>query len=161
MIAWLLEPWPWWLSGILIGLMVPTLYLLLNKGFGISTSLQHLGSICFPNSKLPYLKNNNWRLGTWNLVLVVGIIIGAFVAVRYLSAEPVQFLPEMYYTVPGFVRLAIGGVLVGFGTRYAGGCTSGHTITGLSNLNLPSLVATISFFVGGLLVTWGLGWLIF
>ena len=161
MIEWLLQPWPWWFSGVLIGLMVPALYLLLGKGFGISTSLRHLGSICFPNSTLSYLKNNNWRLGIWNIILVIGIIIGGFVATRFLSVEPIQFMPASYFTFPGLLRLTIGGVFVGFGTRYAGGCTSGHTITGLSNLNLPSLVATISFFVGGVVVTWGLGWLIF
>ena len=49
--------------------------------------------------------------------------------------------------------LAVGGFLVGFGTRYAGGCTSGHAISGLSNLQLPSLVAVIGFFIGGLVMT--------
>lgn len=161
MINWLLQPWPWWLSGILIGLTVPVLYLLTGKGFGISKSLQHIGSMCLPKSNLSYLKENNWRQESWNLALVVGVMIGGYVAVNFLSAEPVEFLPASYYTIPGFVRLLIGGVLVGFGTRYAGGCTSGHTITGISNLNIPSVVASVFFFVGGLIVTWGLGWLIF
>ena len=61
----------------------------------------------------------------------------------------------------GALKLLVGGFLIGFGTRYAGGCTSGHSITGISNFNLPSLLATICFFAGGLAVTWGLGSLIF
>jgi uncharacterized membrane protein YedE/YeeE len=85
-------------------------------------------------------------------VLVVGVILGAFVGAQFLSAEPVSFLPETYYSWPGLMLLAVGGFLVGFGTRYASGCTSGHTIMGLSNLHWPSLVATISFFIGGLLM---------
>ena len=154
MMEWLLQPWPWWLSGILIGLMVPGLYILSGKAFGISASLQHLSAMCAPNSKFSYLRNHNWRLGTWNLVMVSGIALGSFLAVNFLSAEPVAFLPPAAYTLTGSLRLAFGGVLVGFGTRYAGGCTSGHTIMGMSALNWPSLVATIFFFVGGLISTW-------
>jgi uncharacterized membrane protein YedE/YeeE len=161
MINWLSQPWPWWVSGILIGLMVPGLYILSGKGFGISTSLQHIGALCMPKSKVPYLQNHNWRTGAWNLVLVIGIVLGGYIAGNYLTATPIDFLPESYYSAGGFVRLLFGGVLVGFGTRYAGGCTSGHTITGIANLNFPSLIASIAFFAGGLIVTWGLGWLIF
>ena len=161
MIDLILQPWPWWFSGILIGLTVPTLYLFAGKSFGISSSLQHIGSMCTPNTNIAYLRNNNWRQSSWNLIFIVGIIIGGFVANNLLSAAPVEFLPASFYTTTGMVRLLIGGVLVGFGTRYAGGCTSGHAITGLSNLNWPSLVATIFFFIGGLFVTWVLGSLIF
>ena len=102
-----------------------------------------------------------WPWWLWNWVMVAGVALGSFVAVNFLSSEPVNFLPPAAYTLTGFMRLALGGVMVGFGTRYAGGCTSGHTITGISNLNLPSVVASIFFFVGGLLVTWGLGFLNF
>ena len=79
---------------------------------------------------------------------------------RLLSSSAIEFLPDSYSGVGGALRLLLGGFLVGFGTRYADGCTSGHSITGISNLSWPSLVATIFFFVGGLSVTWGLGrWL--
>ncbi len=61
---------------------------------------------------------------------------------------------EAMFTVKGFFILLIAGVLIGFGARYAGGCTSGHAITGLSNLELPSLLSVIGFFIGGLLMTW-------
>lgn len=157
---WLFAPWPWWLSGILIGLMVPGFYLLSGKAFGISSSFRHLGAMCTPNLKLDYLRNYNWRDYRWNLVMVLGIMLGGFVAVNLLSSEPVNFLPASYYSIPGAVRLLFGGVLVGFGTRYAGGCTSGHTITGISNLSWASVVASISFFAGGLILTWGFGWLL-
>ena len=155
-----MQPWPWWFSGFLIGLTVPMLFLLAGKAFGISTSFQELGAICAP-CNLEYLKSHKWRSGIWTLVFAVGIGIGGFIAVRLLSAEPVEFLPESFVSVGGAIRLLLGGLLVGFGTRYAGGCTSGHAITGIANLNWPSLVATIFFFVGGLAVTWGLGQLIF
>jgi uncharacterized membrane protein YedE/YeeE len=91
------------------------------------------------------------------LLFVLGIAAGGFIGAHLLSSSPVEFLPPAYYTPAGAVRLLVGGFLVGFGTRYAGGCTSGHSITGIANLNWPSLVATIFFFVGGLFVTWCLG----
>lgn len=158
---WLMQPWPWWLSGILIGLTVPLLYLLAGKAFGISTSLQEVGALCAPNSKMEYLSKFDRRANFWTIVFAVGIGIGAFVATRFLSDGPKPFLPESFANVSGAINLLAGGFLIGFGTRYAGGCTSGHSITGISNLNWPSLLATICFFAGGLAVTWGLGSLIF
>jgi len=157
----IMQPWPWWFSGILIGLTVPLLFLLAGKSFGISTSFQQIEAMCVPNSRLEYFRNYDWRKGMWVLMLVIGIALGGYLGAHALSAQPVEFLPESYQGLPGAVRLFLGGILVGFGTRYAGGCTSGHAITGIANLNWPSLVATIFFFVGGLGVTWGLGQLIF
>ena len=158
---WIMEPWPWWVSGILIGLTVPLLYILAGKAFGISTSLQQAGAMCAPNSKIEYLSKFDRKANLWTLVFALGIAIGAFIATRFLSNDPAPLLPESFDTVSGGIKLLVGGFLIGFGTRYAGGCTSGHSITGISNLNWPSLVATIFFFVGGLAVTWGLGHLIF
>jgi uncharacterized membrane protein YedE/YeeE len=156
-----MQPWPWWFSGILIGLTVPLLYFLTGQGFGISTSFQQIGAMCSPASKLSYLKDFDRRKGMWTLMFATGIAIGGYVANQFLSATPVEFLPESFMNVGGGIKLFVGGILIGFGTRYAGGCTSGHAITGIANLNWPSLVATIFFFVGGLGVTWGLGSLIF
>lgn len=157
----IMQPWPWWFSGILIGLTVPLLYILAGRSFGISTSLQQIGAVCLTQSNLPYFKDFNKRKGMWLLFFVGGIVVGGFVATQFLSAAPIEFLPESYLSIGGAVRLLIGGFLIGFGARYAGGCTSGHAITGIANLNWPSLVATIFFFVGGLGVTWGLGRWIF
>jgi uncharacterized membrane protein YedE/YeeE len=158
---WLMQPWPWWLSGILIGLTVPLLYILAGKAFGISTSLQQAGAMCAPNSKWEYLSKHDRKANLWTIVFAIGIGIGAYIATRFLSNEPAVFLPESFRSFRGGIKLLVGGFLIGFGTRYAGGCTSGHSITGISNLNWPSLVATIFFFVGGLAVTWGVGHLIF
>jgi uncharacterized membrane protein YedE/YeeE len=157
----ILQPWPWWFSGILIGLTVPLLFFLTGQAFGISSSLQQIGAMCSPNSKLSYFKNYDCRAGRWTLAFAVGIAIGGYVAQHWLSANPVEFLPASWATWQGAVRLFVGGVLIGFGARYANGCTSGHAITGIANLNWPSLVATIFFFVGGLAVTWGIGNFIF
>ena len=150
---WILQSWPWYISGPLIGLMVPALLLLSGRRFGVSTSFQQLGAMCSPRSKLPYFKFYDRRDGIWRLIFVAGIMLGAFIGAQLLSATPVEFLPSSYYSLGGLVILAFGGLLVGFGTRYAGGCTSGHSIMGMSNLQWVSLVATISFFIGGLLMT--------
>lgn len=152
----ILQPWPWYVAGPLIGLMVPLLLLLTGETFGISGSFRHIDAICSPRSKLPYLRDDNWRAYIWQLFMVVGIIIGGYIGNHLLAKEPVPFLPEHYYSLSGAVKLLIGGMLVGFGTRYADGCTSGHTIMGLSNLRWPSLVATICFFIGGLFTTFAL-----
>lgn len=158
---WIMQPWPWWASGILIGLTVPLLYILAGKAFGISTSLQQAGAMCAPHSKLEYLSKHDRQANLWTVVFAIGIALGAFVATRFLSAEPAALLPDSFTSLGGGLKLLMGGFLIGFGTRYAGGCTSGHSITGIANLNWPSLVATIFFFVGGLAVTWGLGGWIF
>jgi uncharacterized membrane protein YedE/YeeE len=158
---WFMQPWPWWISGVLIGLTVPLLYLLAGKAFGISTSLQQIGAMCAPNSRFEYLRKHDRKSNLWTLVFVIGIALGAFVASRFLTAEPVSLLPDVFKSPAGAAKLLFGGFLIGFGTRYAGGCTSGHSITGIANLNWPSLLATICFFAGGLAVTWGLGSLLF
>ena len=149
---WLFQSWPWYVSGPLIGLTLPALLLLSGKTFGISSSFRHLCSLSSPNTRIDYLRDNDWRGESWNLVLVAGIVIGAAVGMQLLSTTRFPLLPEHYHSLNGAARLMVGGLLVGFGTRYADGCTSGHSITGMSNLKWPSLVATVSFFVGGLLV---------
>jgi uncharacterized protein len=110
---------------------------------------------------LEYFSKFDRQSNFWTLIFVLGIAVGSFIANDWLSAEPTEFLPASFATPSGAIKLLIGGFLIGFGTRYAGGCTSGHSITGISNLNWPSLVATIFFFVGGLAVTWGIGQFIF
>ena len=174
----LTQPWPWYVSGPLIGLMVPILLLLGNKTFGISSSLRHICAACIPG-KTEFF-NYNWRAESWNLIFAFGIILGGFVA-GYIFENPlaVQISEETVYdlyamginnqnglipqeifnfeslfSLRGFILIVVGGFFVGFGTRYAGGCTSGHSIMGLSNLQFPSLVATICFFIGGLIMTW-------
>jgi uncharacterized membrane protein YedE/YeeE len=155
MFDWIMEPWPWYVSGPLIGLSVPLLMLLSGKNLGISSSFRHIAAACMPKSKLPYFnKGYSWRDHIWNLLFVAGILIGGFIGNYLLSSEPEAFLPDSYLSITGVFVLFGAGVLIGFGTRYADGCTSGHTIMGISALNWPSLVATVFFFVGGLASTW-------
>lgn len=170
------QPWHWYVAGPLIGLMVPALLLIGNKTLGISSSLRHVCAACIP-SKIPFFQYD-WKKEAWNLFFVAGIIIGGFIAVTLLSNyQPVQLnnnlttslsqygitdytslAPKQIFnfdellTFKGFIIIIIGGFLVGFGTRYAGGCTSGHSIMGLSNLQLPSLIATICFMAGGFIM---------
>ena len=158
---WIFQPWPWYVSGPLIGLLVPALLLLSGRSFGVSTSFQHIGAMCSPRSRLPYFKGYDWRANSWRLVFVAGIVFGAFVGATLLSDAPTQFLPTEYYSWAGIIALTVGGLLVGFGTRYANGCTSGHTIMGLSNLQWVSLVASVSFFVGGLIMVHVVGPILF
>lgn len=172
------KPWPWYVAGPLIGLTVPALLLAGNKSFGISSSLRHICAAVIP-SKIPFFQYN-WRGGIWNLFFVAGILLGGVISAAFLSnpdamvvAEatrndlarlgitdysgllPAQlFAVENILTAKGLIFLVVGGFLVGFGTRYAGGCTSGHSIMGLSNLQWPSLVATICFMIGGFVGTW-------
>lgn len=176
MLEFLRQPWPWYVAGPLIGLMVPVLLIIGNKSFGISSSLRHICAACLP-SKVPFF-NYEWKNEAWNLFLVAGILLGGIIAGQWLlSPEPVQVSPELaaelssygisnynnlvpaelfnwpsLLTAKGLILMVGGGFLVGFGTRYAGGCTSGHSIMGLSTLQLPSLVATICFMAGGFIV---------
>lgn len=177
MIEFLSQPWAWYISGPIIALVM---FLLLWAGgeFGVSSTLRTMCSIGGAGKKIPFF-DFNWRNQIWNLVFILGAILGGLIASTILSnPEPLVladatvkdlselgivfdgtiapqsiFSWESFLTIKGFLLLTIGGFLVGFGTRWAGGCTSGHAISGLSNLQLPSLIAVIGFFIGGLIMT--------
>lgn len=170
------NPWPWYVAGPLVGLTVPALLILGNKSFGISSSLRHICASCMP-ANIPFFKYN-WKKEIWNLWFVLGIFLGGVVVSYFLAnPNPVEIHPKLASELAGYgitnfenlipadilswenllsakglLIMVVGGFLVGFGTRYAGGCTSGHAIMGLSNLQLPSLIATISFMIGGILM---------
>lgn len=176
MLDWLQQPWPWYIAGPLIGLTVPALLLLGNKSFGISSSLRHVCAACLP-AKIPFFQYD-WKKEIWNLFFVAGVLVGGFIAAQWLAnPNPVQVNPKLaeelagygitqydslipaevfswssLMSVKGIFMIVVGGFLVGFGTRYAGGCTSGHAIMGLSNLQWPSLVATCCFMAGGFIM---------
>jgi uncharacterized protein len=178
MLDFLRQPWHWSAAGLLIGLIVPTLLLIGNKHFGISSNLRHLCAACLP-ARIPFFQYN-WRKETWNFFFVGGILLGGAAAAFFLqNPDPVQIAPalqqelsgyglaqagalglmpaevfslEGLFTLRGLLLMVGGGFLIGFGTRYAGGCTSGHSIMGLSNLQLPSLIATLAFMAGGFLM---------
>lgn len=171
------KPWPWYVAGPLIGLTVPALLLIGNKSFGISSSLRHICAACLP-ANIPFF-HYDWKKEVWNLFFVAGILIGGFLAAHFLAnPAPMQIHPDLMadlaknnitdtsHLVPadlfnwqalttarGLIMMVAGGFLVGFGTRYAGGCTSGHAIMGLSTLQWPSLVATCCFMAGGFIMT--------
>ena len=170
-------PWPWYVAGPLMGLTVPALLLLGNRCFGVSGSLRHLCAAGLP-AGLPFLRYE-WKREWWNLAFALGILLGGCVGGMLLK-DPGAFVladatradlsalgltdfteilpPEVFSwaglaTAPGLILVVGGSFLVGFGSRYAGGCTSGHAITGLANLQLPSLIAVCGFFAGGLIAT--------
>lgn len=149
---WLFEPWNWYVAGPLIGLFVPALLIGANKMLGISSSFEHLCMMVLPNDRHAIFQFN-WKESGWKVYFVIGIMIGAYLSTTFLSSTDIRFLPDHYYSLTGYLTLFAGGILVGFGTRYANGCTSGHSIFGLSILQLSSLKATISFFIGGLIYT--------
>ena len=175
MLELLHKPWPWFVAGPIIGLTVPTLLLLGNKKLGISSTLRQICAACYP-ANIPFLQYD-WKKDSWNLFFVGGILIGGFIGgkllanpdpvaitektVAILSSYGVQqhsgLMPAELFnfksvlTLKGFLLMVVGGFMVGFGTRYARGCTSGHGILGLSALQWPSLVATASFFIGGII----------
>lgn len=177
----LTQPWPWYVAGPLIGLVVPALLLVGNRAFGVSSNFRYICAAVAPCG-LDYFRIDWRRAGGWNLAFLSGVLFGAFVGGWLLGGGPggpavdisartqadlaalgirdfSQLAPSDVFswaalaTWPGFVAVVIGGFLVGFGTAYAGGCTSGHAITGLADFQLPSLIATLSFFAGGLFTT--------
>ena len=169
-----MQPWDWYVAGPMIGILVPLLLILGNKSFGISSSLRHICAATVPND-IKFLQYD-WKKESWNLFFVAGIVLGGFIAVYWLSdsgAPPElhqSLLAEMQqygitdhsqlsptqifnwqnlFSLRGFLMMVVGGFLVGFGSRYAGGCTSGHAIMGISTLQMPSVIATCCFMLGG------------
>lgn len=157
MAALLSSPWPWYVAGPLIGLMVPALLLVGNRFFGISSSFRHACAALWP-AGIAYF-DYDWKQEVWNLWFVGGIVVGGWLTAHGLGS-PAPLLPLQWLGWPGVLSwqgllMSVGGgLLIGFGTRYAGGCTGGHAIAGLATLQRPSLVATLAFFAGGLCVTW-------
>lgn len=174
----ILQPWPWYISGPLLAIVM-FLLIYFGKTFGMSSNLRTFCAMAGAGKKSDFFKID-YKTQKWNLMVVFGAVIGGFIAHFFLSndtniqlnpqtIEKLQTFgfknigkalvpPEIYnwdavFSIKGILILLIGGFLVGFGTRYAGGCTSGHAITGLSNLQIPSLIAVIGFFVGGLIMT--------
>lgn len=147
----ILNPWPWYVSGPLIGLTVPLLLLLTGKALGISGSFRNLCELATAKDPKGLIHSAAYKREGWKVVFAVGLILGGFIASRFLSHGHVAFLPAEYHSLSGAAKLLAGGFLVGFGSRYAEGCTSGHAITGLASLQIASLVAVLGFFSGGLL----------
>ena len=144
--------WPWYIAGPLLGIFVPLLLLVGNRQFGISSTLDQICYSYLPRGKKS-LQHFSEKENRWKLFFGIGIVVGAAFSVWFLTNPTHAFLPQDYYSLGGLLLLFVGGLFIGFGTRYANGCTSGHAIFGLSILSAGSLKATISFFVGGLIYT--------
>ena len=171
------QTWSWWFSGAMIAAIMFFL-LYFGQSFGFSSNLRTICAAAGLGKKAK-LFDFKWKSQLWNLVFLVGAIVGGFIAKHFLSTDaPVEisaatindlarlgisaplslqpdelFSYDAVFSLKGFLVLAFGGLMVGFGSRYAGGCTSGHAISGLSDLQLPSLIAVIGFFIGGLIMT--------
>ena len=179
MIDFILQPWAWYVGGPLIAISL-LLYFYFGKNFGASTNFETLCTMAGAGKVSDYFKKD-WKDRDFALLFVVGLIIGGLISAKYLIPNQTvdlnpktvheltelgfsnvgnQYFPdeifgaESFLSIKGFLILLVSGIFVGFGTRYAGGCTSGHAITGLSNLELPSLLAVIGFFIGGIIATW-------
>ncbi|MDN3621028.1 MULTISPECIES: YeeE/YedE family protein [Polaribacter] len=175
----ILQPWAWYVGGPLIAISL-LLYFYFGKNFGASTNFETLCTIAGADKVSDYFKKD-WKDRDFALMFVVGLIIGGFISANFLTPNQAidlnpktvqeltdlgfsnvgsQYFPDeifsedVVFSLKGFLILIVSGILIGFGTRYAGGCTSGHAITGLSNLELPSLLAVIGFFIGGIIATW-------
>ncbi len=172
------ESWPWWFTGAMITFTMLAIRFM-GHYFGISSTFRTLCAIGGAGRRIPFF-NYDWKSHTWNLAFAVGTILGGFIAHQFLTPDQAvhissatvtdleamgiavdqsTLVPHSIFsfdgltTLPGFIMIVIGGFFVGFGTRYADGCTSGHAITGLSSLQLPSLIAVVGFFIGGLVAT--------
>lgn len=171
------QTWSWWFSGTMIAAIMFFL-LYFGQSFGFSANLRTICAAAGLGKKTKFF-DFNWKAQIWNLVFLLGAIIGGFIAKQFLSSDvpvaisqatindlsklgiaaPASLQPAELFSldailsVKGFLVLAVGGLMVGFGSRYAGGCTSGHAISGLSDLQVPSLIAVVGFFIGGLIMT--------
>jgi uncharacterized membrane protein YedE/YeeE len=172
------QTWPWYVSGFLIG-MVMLFLIYFGKSFGMSSNLKTLCSMTGIGKQVQFF-DFDWKAQRWNLLVVLGAMFGGFVASHFMSdpsnvainpktiaqlaqlgidAPNGKLVPNALFSNAIFqspkmiLILTIGGVLIGFGTRYASGCTSGHAISGLSNLQIKSLKAVVGFFIGGLIMT--------
>lgn len=167
-----MNPWPWYVGGSLVALVMVAL-IKLGKSFGFSSNFRVMCAAMGAGKSVEFFRFD-WRSQQWNLLFLVGTVLGGFLSAHFLSngaapdvAEATRlrleelgiysagssYLPtEIFgdWSLRNIGIWAVGGLLIGFGTRYAGGCTSGHAISGLSNLQWPSLVAVIGFFIGGL-----------
>lgn len=178
MLELLTRPWPWYVTGPLVGLVAVTLLVIGNKLFGVSANLRHLCAVWFPRN-VGFFRYD-WRSqGLWNLVFALGIVAGGFIGgVLFRNPHPVAitarahadlaalgirdfsglvpadvFHWDVLLSLKGVLIIVGGGFLIGFGTAYAGGCTAGHGISGLADLQLPSLIAVVSFFATGALAS--------
>lgn len=171
---WIMNPWPWYVGGILVALVMIAL-IKLGKTFGFSSNFRTMCAALGAGRSSDFFRFD-WKAQQWNLLFLLGSVLGGYIAAHFLSNgappaladgiidklhaagfasagssySPTELFGE--WSLKNMSIWAIGGLLIGFGTRYAGGCTSGHAISGLSDLQWPSLIAVVGFFIGGLMM---------
>ncbi len=170
-------PWPWYIGGPIIGLLVPTLLIVGNKQLGVSSALRAICAATVPGG-VEFFRYDWKATGLWNVALALGVLLGAALATAVLGADTVNIAPstgdallglglapphgllptELFswrglLTVRGLVLMIGGGFLVGFGASYGGGCTSGHGVMGMATLQRASMIALVGIFAGGLFAT--------
>lgn len=180
LIQFISQPWHWAVSGAAIALVL-ALMTWMGRSFGVSTTFKAFCSAAGGGRVSDFFKMDI-REEFWRIAFVIGGIIGGYIATHFLqSPEPVAISPETidhlvtlginypeadtngigfvptsilnFSSLSGILMAVGGGFLVGFGARYGDGCTSGHAISGLAHLQLPSLITVIGFFIGGLAMT--------
>ena len=179
MTDFIMNPWPWYVAGPLITLIM-FFQMYLGKKLGVSSNFQTMCSVAGANKLADYFRIDV-KSKIWGFVFIVGIVIGGYISANYLSYDhkvnlsshtvsslkqlgfdPIddEYVPSKIYDLrggkntEGILILLIGGIFVGFGARYANGCTSGHAISGTSNLQIPSFIALAGFFIGGLIMVY-------
>lgn len=178
LIEFIQQPWPWYVAGVIIAIVMFAL-IYFGNSFGLSANFRNMCSM-FGGGRSCEFFDFDWRKQTWNLVFLLGTVVGGVIAHYFLMPDTTiaiseatiadltelginnpgkdivpqdLFSFESLFSLKGIIMFVVGGFLVGFGTRYAGGCTSGHAISGLSDLQPASLIAVIGFFIGGLIMT--------
>lgn len=176
MMDWIVQPWKWYVGGPLIG-VVMILLILMGKSFGFSSNFRTICAALGAGKSCSFF-SFDWKTQNWNLLFMLGAFFGGMIAYHFLSDNQIpavsqQTISELnalgfesvgknYFPTEIFTELTpknililfVGGLFIGFGTRYAGGCTSGHAISGLSDLQLPSLIAVLGFFIGGIIMSY-------
>lgn len=151
------EPLHWAVAGVAIALITLALLFLTNRRLGISTGFEDVCALALPR---PYFQRASLRAeGRWRLAFLAGLVIGGFLSAATSGGWAPTWSLGIFDEALGLgpagklLWMFAGGWCIGFGTRLAGGCTSGHGIFGMSNLEVPSLLATLSFMVGGIVTT--------
>ncbi|MCR4400300.1 MAG: YeeE/YedE thiosulfate transporter family protein [Syntrophomonadaceae bacterium] len=156
--ALFVQPWPWWLGGLSIGLLLTAMYYFLNTALSVSTGYGSILRLLLPRSRLRWLNGPNFtdRWG-WRVFFLAGMVIGGYLSALLAGAAPPglsmgRFTAAVHWPVAALgLWFFTGGLLLGLGSRISGGCTSGHSIHGLANLHPSSLLATVFYVAFGAL----------
>jgi uncharacterized membrane protein YedE/YeeE len=158
---------PWYIAGPLIGLIVPALLILREKQFGMSSSFSYIIALILPKNE--YFKSARTS-SNWQFHFGLGVLASAILSHYFISPEDIivqdlgvhgAYLTKSVYETDNLLAFLVSGILVGFGARYANGCTAGNCIMGVSQFSVSSIIATVAFFVAGVITAQFINPLIF